>query len=183
MEKDPGIETAGGHLKRSQAPVIISTTFRFCWQERGMGVCLEAGGANLGSLRKPIWVLVLARWGAGRRIATSDKTTSREPSCEVTKKLKIYLHLYCLRDMCIRERTDYTGKWNSAISVQPIYIKCSSLDLDSNHDGEEDGDHHMHDDGAVPDQPAAPHSLIAALNLGHRPLCHRRHHRHCHRCH
>ena len=31
--------------------------------------------------------------------------------------------------------------------MQPIYIKCSSLDLDSNHDGEEDGDHHMHDDG------------------------------------
>ena len=59
MEKDPGIETAGGHLKRSQAAVIISTTFRFCWQEQGMGVCLEAAGANLGSLRKPIWVLVL----------------------------------------------------------------------------------------------------------------------------
>ena len=59
MEKDPGSETAGGHLKRSQAAVIISTTFRFCWQEQGMGVCLEAAGANLGSLRKPIWVLVL----------------------------------------------------------------------------------------------------------------------------
>ena len=86
MEKDPGSETAGGHLKRSQAAVIISTTFRFCWQEQGMGVCLEAAGANLGSLRKPIWVLVLGRWGAGRRIATSDKTTSREPSCEARSR-------------------------------------------------------------------------------------------------
>ena len=103
----------------------------------------------------------------------------------MTKKLLFYLHLYCLRDMCTRESTDYTGKSNSAISVQPnpIYTKCSSLDLDSAHDGEEDGDHHMHDDGAVPDQPAAPHSLIAPLNLRHRPLCHRRHHRRCHRCH
>ena len=101
----------------------------------------------------------------------------------MTQKLRIYLHLYCLRDMCIRERTDYTGKWNSAISVQPIYIKCSSLDLDSNHDGEEDGDHHMHDDGTGARPARGPHSLIASLNLGHRPLCHRRHHRHCHRCH
>ena len=123
MEKDPGIETAGGHLKRSQAAVIISTTFRFCWQEQGMGVCLEAAGANLGSLRKPIWVLVLGGEEQAEELPPLTKLLLGnhhvKPGLANDKKLLFYLHLYCLRDMCTRENTDYTGKWNSAISVQP----------------------------------------------------------------
>ena len=72
-------------------PVLLTGTrngglLRGCWSQ--FGVVAEADlSAGAG------------RWGAGRRIATSDKTTSREPSCEARSRQ--WQENYCFIYICI----------------------------------------------------------------------------------